>query len=810
MRAGIATLLIVLSASLTLHAQVPSDESWKSLDFGLHSGFGTGLAQPVTASSFFFSDTANGYYYAAFEGQTDALHYFRTTDGGSSWNELDQYVPVPNQMLSPGFGYSPLGFTTSDGGDSWQKLEFNYPDPQVNFTVVQAAVLDTSHMAVGYRSRIADPSSGELVPTGPLRLAYTTNGGADWVSVDTLLVDTIAGTTDIRLRLYDSTGFGPFPKPDNMTDIFSIGWYQLVSMPNATTLRVIASAYGRVDGTLTTVYFQGLLNIATGVATWQRLPFEEVVPGVVLTSEGIRFPSALAMIAVLREGAPSSGVYTMWKSTDGGQTWDHFQTPAWLDYASLTFTSATHAVSSNGISDDGGMTWTQWTHPFEGGRFQAIDSSHFVVANRYSLFARSTDAGTTWLRNESGGLPRSVAAYNGTVLVGRNYGSLLVSADTGATWTDVGLAGSLPRNLSTVWAFGFPDPIAGSNRVVGVASFTPRTDPQYYAVIASSDGGMTWSEGQRLPELDGAGTSIGMSFSYVEETSTRGYISSVNGLLVSNDTGRTWTSANDIALRTLAPVSGLHAIGATSAALFNTTDGGATWNESESLNTDANRTVGFACPDGNACRVLLPNRSDNYTSWRRGVSSDDGATWTFDDHTDAPRPLDGNGHWTSPEKIYAIGRYATVQFSGDTGSSFTLYQDSLAEFVGSRGWIATGADRWNVYVIGAGYAAGAWQHTKSIPMLVRQRQSVNVAARVVGNPVRDDLLDVELSLPPGSHATIAVVDVLGRSVVEPIVLDATGGLRRERVSVRDLPAGSYWVTLSLANGTTALPFTIVR
>lgn len=119
-------------------------------------------------------------------------------------------------------------------------------------------------------------------------------------------------------------------------------------------------------------------------------------------------------------------------------------------------------------TSDGGASWTrQWQGESLADSFLdvlAIDSEHVIAVGAYGLFVETVDAGKTWTRrkvlDEDYHLNRLSRGPTGTLYLAGEHGTLLRSADQGATWTAIptpyegSFYGILPLDAQTLLAHG--------------------------------------------------------------------------------------------------------------------------------------------------------------------------------------------------------------------------------------------------------------------------------------------------------------------------------------------------------------------
>jgi len=798
-RRTLALLIAIGAATGVSSAQPQSDTSgrWSMIDLQQESGFASALEDPTTL---FFRTPMIGYY----DGR------YKTTDGGQTWTQLPSAVPVPHTLIDANFGYSPDGYITNDGGQTWTKIPVKFTDTEPNYQVVEATAYSSRAMAVLYQAHLI--SGGEAYPVGPKRLAFTLDGGTNWTFADTV--------DEISQRLLDSTYFGNLPAPAGMTDTFAIGWWKPLGMFDSTTVLMGTVAYGKVAGVTGNYYYLARLNLKERKATFDPLPLNDQVPPQSIIPVDLTFITPDIAYSFQTRNTPSR-VYIQWRSVDGGKSWDSIAAPDWLDYSSARFISPTFGVASNGVTEDGGMTWTQWAHPFEDGIFYASDSLHFHLANRFSFYASSNDAGHTWTHNESGAFPRCVAANGPTVLVGRDFRSLLLSKDHGDNWTDVGVGSDMPDDVSAVWQLAFPDSVAEPNRIVGLASFITYSTDMYMGLIESTDGGSTWQEGARIDQLSGSEPTATLDFVTVidPETSekyTAGFIASSLGMVASVDGGETWESRNaSLSFRDIAMSDSSVGVAATPDGIYSTVDGGKTWTKAQALDASHDRVIGleafihpdFTPPD---FRALAPDRQTTYQNWELLTGLSGGTSWQAQNRSGAARPLDATAHWLDADTVIAVGKYATIQLSTDGGGSFALLHDSTAAFENVGGFVVTGRDHEFIYIVGAANVAARWRVGKPVPTAVPSLPSYLAGATLLANPVVGDQGLLRFTLASASTVDLEVYDMLGVRLRSISLGERAAGEYLAPIDVSGMPTGRYVLRVTTDNGGSTLPLVVLR
>lgn len=796
--------LLMLGWATQLQAQAPRPQTdtsgrWAMMNLNQSSGFDNDLEEP---QSIFFSSPQVGYY----------DQKYGTTNGGQTWTRLANPVPVPHKMLDATFGFSPSGFTTTDGGANWVPIRPTFKDASKNYRVVAAQVFNQQSMVVLYRAHEIDGGTGEIYPVGPTRLAFTLNGGNVWKFADSVIT--------ISDRLEDSTFFGELPTPNGLSPIFANEWWGLGAMGDSTTALVITNAYGRFNNQLTNFYYLLKLDLKNGkTLSAKLLPLTDQVPPLSSLPTDIRFLSPEVLYSFASRQPNTTTNYYQLRSINGGANWDSIPSPDWLDYGTFRFITPTLGVAANGITTDGGMTWKQWAHPYGQTQFYALDSTHYYIASSFSLFASSTDAGHTWKRNGAGAFPRAVAANRGTVLIGRDYRSLLFSTDTGRTWTDAGLTGGIPGDVSAIWDIAFVD--TSNAHAFALATFTTYDAENYLGMLETVDRGKTWFRGQRIPELEGTEASAVMQFvsDTDPETSVEGawgFIGSIFGLVASNDGGRSFTSRNSgLAFHDIAMYDSAVGVAASGDGLYSTSNGGADWTKERSYNPNRDQPLGLVALPGIATgdvtyKAILPDPTQDYQQWDIATKTGTGA-WSVGAMTGAPRPLDRSVYWFGSDTAFAVGKGATVQFSATGGNSFTLLRDSTAAFNEIGGWVVMDGDGKNLYIAGTGNRAARWEvHPTPVPTAVPSTGIGRNYARLGANPVITGQAQLFLALDRPEELTVEVVDLLGSTQLAQGLAVRDAGNFTLSINLESLPSGQYLLRISGSTGVQTLPLMVLR
>ncbi len=185
---------------------------------------------------------------------------------------------------------------------------------------------------------------------------------------------------------------------------------------------------------------------------------------------------------------PSTGPFTVIRTTDGGTTWNDVSSTLPTVIAQFGYTQSYDVVGthlwfpsfSNGDttvarylfhSRDLGLTWEELNVPPNFGDFSVSfsDSSNGLITNHYGKIARTTDGGRTWSvkQNGVGWGPLQFQKGTSNVWIQGYYDSqaqnnpIFYSTDFGSTWgkqtrnSPVSIIGFSVASQHAVWACGY-------------------------------------------------------------------------------------------------------------------------------------------------------------------------------------------------------------------------------------------------------------------------------------------------------------------------------------------------------------------
>lgn len=259
---------------------------------------------------------------------------------------------------------------------------------------------------------------------------------------------------------------------------------------------------------------------------------------------------------ILWVGSPAGGV---WKSSDGGQTWetntDELPTlgvstiiidPTDSDIMYLA-TGDGDSGDTYGVgvlkSTDGGNTWTKTGLNHETSQTITITdliinptNTQILVASSNSGIYRTTDGGTNWKLVVTGSNFKDVVAqpndFN-TLLAGTNNNKIYRSTNAGVSWTQI--TSGLPTEGARVkLAFSESTP----TKVYAIIADKANTNSQ--GIYVSTNSGTTWTAKNTTTNLLGGQAFYDMSIVVSPTNSNEIYAGGVN-LYKSTNGGTSWT-----------------------------------------------------------------------------------------------------------------------------------------------------------------------------------------------------------------------------------------------------------------------------
>ena len=508
------------------------------------------------------------------------------------------------------------------------------------------SVVDTGYRDI-YEAMFVNANTGFLCGYGGL-IMKTTDGGKTWVEKP-------SGVTT-NLWYLD------FVTPDTG---YAVG-------SSATVLKTTNGGEtwtAKLLGTTATLYKVYMVNASTGYLgtsnstqgylckttdygnTWTKVASYPGASGVY----GIYFIDA-------NTGFTSDAAYCIYKTTDGGATWNLIS-----DYGSGTlyefrFASATDGAvcGSRGevwVTKDAGASWTKTQNPYNTSLYALginPTTKRLVTAGNGGVISTSTDWGTNWSMISTSATVQQLKriqflnskvgyTVGGSAVASDSLGEIIKTTNGGSTWNKLAF-NPKSRVYSQFWLnenVGWIG-VAGANGIYkttdGGANFTATTvvgmtsAPTWYEIefvdanlgyavgqtgtmVKSTDGGLTWNS-----LVSPFGTTIIYSMKVLDANTIVAVGGSGKGYK-STDGGATWTALS-LGTGSLYQVSFLDKnigmVVGSSGAVYKTTDGGTTWT---------------ALVSGSTATLYAGKFQDKNIAWFGGsggdirFTTDGGATW---------------------------------------------------------------------------------------------------------------------------------------------------------------------------------------
>ncbi len=262
--------------------------------------------------------------------------------------------------------------------------------------------------------------------------------------------------------------------------------------------------------------------------------------------------------------------YSLYKSTDAGETWFPLNYAQGVDILALEFISPLHgfiAISATILSTtDGGY---QWESTSTGTPYAVLDISFYDQITAYAVgtvgkIVKSIDGGGNWSQLNSGTdlalRDISILNENTAIAVGGdlsgNTALILRTTDGGASWQPEN--SPVQKQLTTV---SFPD--SNNGFAVGYGS----------TIIKSTDGGITWI-------LLNSNTSTHLSSCCFVDAANGFIVGDMGMILKTTDGGTNWMQLNSNTnknLHSITMLNGSTGIVVGAEVILKTTDGGISW-----------------------------------------------------------------------------------------------------------------------------------------------------------------------------------------------------------------------------------------
>jgi photosystem II stability/assembly factor-like uncharacterized protein len=363
-------------------------------------------------------------------------------------------------------------------------------------------------------------------------------------------------------------------------------------------------------------------------------PIGGIVNSLVRASDGALYAASYGL-----------GVY---KSTDGGDTWQQTSSPGTVGWCLAVDSSGTlfEGTVGGGVfeSTDGGVVWfqpeTEWQPTTMDVRsILPVRTGRLIIgtANNGIFYLNKGD--TSWTQsagNFSNTIVMSLCSGgDGEVYAGTTSG-IFVSADTGATWSlDTSLGLLYVNELAVddsgnIWAATMGglfvkhhDSTAAWDTANSFASLCVSPHGSGLVLVGLMGGNILWST-DAGSSWNWAGTNSGLPGedvkSIIVAPGNKAYAATWGGgVFSSTDNGNSWHQANLSCTKIntfLVDSAGTLLVGTDAAGIFRSTDGGASWSGNDLINSTVISIGQF--PDG---KLILSANNGLYRS------SDDGVTW---------------------------------------------------------------------------------------------------------------------------------------------------------------------------------------
>lgn len=553
--------LLAGSRGLLLYVSEDAGTTWRILpDFAgptdlYQSALNVVVIDPDDSSTFYAGISASNARSAAENG----AGLYKSTDAGRHWTRIPSIAGTSvyclaiwekdRRVMVAGTNHGV--YRSSDAGESWEPLS------------AEGELRDSSVMSIAI-----DPKNSSVIYAGTPHLPWkSSDGGKTWHNIH-------SGMSD------DS-------------DVFSI------KIDQRNPERVYASACS------------GIYGSSSAGAVWAKLqgiPFTNRRTHVI--AQDPRHPSTLYAATTLG----------LWKSTSSGASWRHTSEDSInalvLDSKGVMYL----AVEQRGLlkSEDGGETFHEINHGYinrsittlqtAGSSGRPLLYASTIYDGRWGGLFRTEDASGKWelLANEEllhGRNLTSFAALAGTrSLVAASYDGFLRSNDDGQNWTDMvsGKAPEMPQKGASAKSKGrspvrpvAPPPARGGKPEaltfpsprVHIYGLKASTGTHPYLIAATSAGlfysttGVEWQPMKITPKI-----TLSVSAVFVSPGETGGLAAvTPGGLFLSHDRGATWLSTAlpykpDVIYELAFDYQDPNlVIAATSDGIYNSRDGGKTW-----------------------------------------------------------------------------------------------------------------------------------------------------------------------------------------------------------------------------------------
>ena len=535
----------------------------------------------------------------------NAGYIYATTDGGATWTEQTSGVTKDLQkvyFLNKNLGYIATAqgsaLKTTDGGNSWVEYNFANLRPSVGF---------------GYCNGLyfTNDTTGFII-AGALKYFYlfkTTDGGMDWAVKDSLI------TTDNTIRWYDinfyNDSLGVIVSSKKNQQKYTTDGGETWKLSTAIVDNFFSNQKAVKWLTPTTIISMGEGNEFNGVpvpiykstnggVTWAKK--NQSVTTCFDRVEDVYFKDSLNGI-----GVGSNGFYKGFviNTTDGGETWLTSQTQYALGFIAVAgYNNTIYGLSPSSHivkSTDFGTTWTLlfFTNPTSITGMYFDNDKGFAMTRSGDFYVSNDGTGQSWEYLSNTGLNEANSMYffNSTtgVILEENQ-EIVKTTDGGQTWRIV---------LSPI-PYGSRNKLGGitfGDATTGYAWFSLNDYAEYH-VFKSTDAGETWNQ---VMLATGPGYMQGNLVFF--DANTGVLLGPSNYKMRTTDGGQTWDTANvnnfpsylvNKGFEDVARISDTKAVAVGDNFICMTTDKGLNWNYIDHKINDIDSSfyvVEFSGPD---------------------------------------------------------------------------------------------------------------------------------------------------------------------------------------------------------------------
>ncbi len=485
---------------------------------------------------------------------------------------------------------------------------------------------------------VIDPNDEDIWYAGTFNAGVykSVNGGISWLPIQNGLgrtgITNMVIAHDDPMKLYLSTASGnPYKTTDG-----GLHWENAGS-------GISPNDWGPSDGDIAIdtqdrdhlfyLNSNGVYETKDGANTWKKIHFDQEISDCGVPT-GIRFSPADPNIVILLRGGPVDDCNSIYRSTDGGQTWDStgievigvFWDDIWIEpnLGNYIYVRSGHQQASY-VSKDSGETWDTHFNDCTMMAFIPDDERIAYCVQWGGWFRRTLDGGQNWQDinrlSIQDGQSLAIAATDPSKFIAGGEGVYL-STDSGVSWEE--RSNGLGASRVTIRV----DPLNSSILYLHVA-FTSGAKPG--PLFRSVDGGRNWDL------IDEAGFEMafdanqGMIYRSWEKDIWGRQAGEKPAIMRSNDHGETWEILATLP-DNVTDIQGVHPDPEISRKLYvdvistegefnqcyTSLDGGESWDEGQAWNNSSCdkfnvQKTDFIQYDGNSYymneKVSLPNEA---------------------------------------------------------------------------------------------------------------------------------------------------------------------------------------------------------